>query len=348
MAIVLIDGFDVYNGVQSNIGLQANWNCVTPTSITTPAGRFGGQAVSIAPLSSSSGSSPSMYKAFTGATSCTVGFALYTDSLNSGWTATTAWHAALRSGTTEYVNILFNAIGGITVKRATTDLGSSVPGLFAADNWYFIEIETVISDTVGRVTVYVNGASVLNLTNQDTKNGTATTVDNVMFQSGIAFSGASEYGTYWYDDLYLTDTGTKLGESRVETLYPNADTAVKQWTPLTGTENYAMVDETLCDGDTTYVYASSTATDNYDFGNLSDNPSAVRAVQAVTFAKKTDTATRNLYLQTVSGATTSDGPAIPLLSTYTRFNRIMETDPNTAAAWTYPNVNTVKGGPKIL
>ena len=109
-----------------------------------------------------------------------------------------------------------------------------------------------------------------------------------------------------------------------------------------------MVDEAQCDGDATYVYASSAATDNYDFGNLSDNPTAVRAVQAVTFAKKTDTATRNIYLQTVSGATTSDGAAQALLSTYTRFNRIMETDPNTSAAWAYTAVNAVQGGPKIL
>ena len=346
MAIVLIDGFDVYNGVQSNIGLQANWNCLNSTLLSMQPGRFGGQAVKVAFESGSSPDAPSMYKAFTEATSCTVGFALNTDLLNAEYTAVGGSNVVLRSGLTDYVNIFFNAIGGITVKRATTELGSSVPGLFTSDNWYFIEIETVISDTVGRVTVYVNGASVINLTNQDTKNGTATTVDNVEFMSGADY--ATQGGTYWYDDLYLTDTGTRLGESRVETLYPNADTAVKQWTPLTGTENYAMVDEAQCDGDTTYVYASSTATDNYDFGNLSDNPSAVRAVQAVTFAKKTDTATRNLYLQTVSGATTSDGPAIPLLSTYTRFNRIMETDPNTAAAWTYPNVNTVKGGPKIL
>jgi hypothetical protein len=346
MAIVLIDGFDVYNGVQSNIGLQANWNCLNSTLLSMQPGRFGGQAVKVAFESGSSNDAPSMYKVFTGATSCTVGFALYTDVLNAEYVAAAGSNVVLRSGLTDYVNIFFNAVGGITVKRATTELGSSVPGLFTSDNWYFIEIETVISDTVGRVTVYVNGASVLNLTNQDTKNGTATTVDNVEFMSGAEY--LSQGGTYWYDDLYVTDTGTKLGESRVETLYPNADTAVKQWTPLTGTENYAMVDEAQCDGDTTYVYASSTATDNYDFGNLSDNPSAVRAVQAVTFAKKTDTATRNLYLQTVSGATTSDGPAIPLLSTYTRFNRIMETDPNTAAAWTYPDVNTVKGGPKIL
>lgn len=346
MAIVLIDGFDVYNGVQSNIGLQANWNCLNTADISMQPGRFGGQAVQIAFESGLNGDVPTMYKAFTGATSCTVGFALYTELLNAEYTAADGSNVVLRSGFTDYVNIFFNPVGGITVKRATTELGSSVPGLFTADNWYFIEIETVISDTVGRVTVFVNGASVINLTNQDTKNGVPTTVDNVEFVGGAEY--LSQGGIYWYDDLYVTDTGTRLGESRVETLYPNADTAVKQWTPLTGTENYAMVDEAQCDGDTTYVFASSTATDNYDFGNLSDNPSAVRAVQAVTFAKKTDTATRNLYLQTVSGATTSDGPPIPLLSTYTRFNRIMETDPNTAAAWTYPDVNTVKGGPKIL
>lgn len=344
MTILLIDGFDVYNGVQSNIGLQANWNCANTSYITMQTGRFGGQAMSIAPNTSIAGTSASAYKAFTGVSTCSFGFALYTDVLNSTWTDTTAWQVALRNSTTNHVNILFNAVGGITAKRDTTELGSTAPGLFTVDNWYYVEFEVVISDTVGRVTVYVNGTQVLNLTNQDTKNGTTTTADNIIFQDGTA----TAHGTYWYDDFYLTDTGTKLGESRVETLYPNADTAVKQWTPLTGTDNYAMVDEAQCDGDATYVYASAAATDNYDFGNLSDNPTAVRAVQAVTFAKKTDTATRNIYLQTKSGATTSDGTAQALLSTYTRFNRIMETDPNTSAAWTYTAVNAVQGGPKIL
>ena len=345
MAIQLIEGFDVYNGVQTNIGLQANWNCVNTTNISMQPGRFGGQAAKFTFDASSSGTSPSMYKAFPGSTSCTYGFALYTDVLNDSWSSTSAWQVALRSGTTNYINLLFNPVAGITVKRDTTELGSSVPGLFTSDNWYYIEVETVISDTVGVVRVYVNGTAVITLTGQDTKNGAATTVDNIIIQGGTTYN--IQGGTYWYDDLYVTDTSTKLGESRVETLYPNADTAVKQWTPLTGTDNYAMVDEAQCDGDATYVYASSAATDNYDFGNLSDNPASVRAVQAVTFAKKTDTSTRNIYLQTVSGATTSDGSAQALLSTYTRFNRIMETDPNTAAAWTYTNVNAVKGGPKI-
>lgn len=348
MAILLIDGFDVYNGVQTNIGLQASWNCVTPTSLTMQAGRFGGQSAQVAFLDSSSGTSPSMYKAFTGASSCTYGFALYTDTLNNTWSTTAAWHVALRSGTTNYVNILFNPVAGITVKRDTVELGSTAPGLFTSDNWYYIEVEHVISDTVGRVTVYVNGVSVLNLTSQDTKNGVAATVDNIIFQGGTDnLTGSGTYGNYRYDDFYLVDTATKLGESRVETLYPNADTATTDWTPLSGTDNYAMVDEAQCDGDVSYVYASAAATDNYDFANLSDNPASVRAVQAVMFAKKTDTATRNIYLQTVSGATTSDGSAQQLLSEYTRFNRIMETDPNTAAAWTYTNVNAVKGGPKI-
>lgn len=345
MAIQLIDGFDVYNGVQTNIGLQANWNCTSPEFMSMQTGRFGGQAVQVSEGGSTT--SPFMYKAFAGVTSCTFGFALYTGELNTAWSSSNAWNIGLRSGTTNYVNILFNPVGGITAKRDTVDLGSSVPGLFTSDNWYYVEVETIISDTVGRVTVYVNGVSVLNLTAQDTKNGTATTVDNIAIQAATSSYGAGSNGVYWYDDLYVTDTSTKLGESRVETLYPNADTAVKQWTPLTGTENYAMVDEAQCDGDATYVYSQTAATDNYDFANLSDNPASVRAVQAVTFAKKTDTATRNIYLQTVSGATTSDGPAIPLLSTYTRFNRIMETDPATSAAWAYTAVNAVKGGPKI-
>ncbi len=344
MAILLIDGFDVYNGVQTNIGLQASWNCTDTSYLSMAAGRFGGQAVQVA--DGGSGTTPSMYKVFTASSAVTYGFALYVTELNTEWDVAAAWHVGLRSDTTNYVQILFNTIAGITLKTSTTTLGTSAPGLFTAGNWYYIEVQHTINDATGAVTVYVNGVSVIAVTNVDTKPAASATVNNIMFQNGGGTSVT--YGTFRYDDFYLTDTATKLGESRVETLYPSADTATDEWTPLSGTDNYAMVDEAQCDGDATYVYSLGPATDNYAFGNLSDNPSVVHAVQAVTFAKKTDTSVRDIYLQTVSGATTSDGSAYQLLSEYTRFNRIMATDPNTAAAWTYTNVNAIVGGPKIL
>jgi hypothetical protein len=43
MTILLMEGFDLYNGADAPIGLAANWQIsMSYASITTPAGRFGG------------------------------------------------------------------------------------------------------------------------------------------------------------------------------------------------------------------------------------------------------------------------------------------------------------------
>jgi hypothetical protein len=56
-----------------------------------------------------------------------------------------------------------------------------------------------------------------------------------------------------------------------ETLRPTADGNDNNWTPSSGSDNYAMVDETSADGDTTYNTAPTGSDDDdmYAFGNIS-------------------------------------------------------------------------------
>ena len=89
------------------------------------------------------------------------------------------------------------------------------------------------------------------------------------------------------DDVYVTNTSTRLGESRVAVLYPSADTAHADWTPSTGTDHYALVDETTVNSDTDYVASGTVGDlDLYEVGDLPFTPESIHAVQVTTCARK--------------------------------------------------------------
>jgi hypothetical protein len=70
---------------------------------------------------------------------------------------------------------------------------------FTQNTWYYIEVQSKLHDTVGSVTVRVNGVQVLNGTNLDTRNaGTKTTYDTVRLTT------AATSNTGQWDDLYIS------------------------------------------------------------------------------------------------------------------------------------------------
>lgn len=329
MAVVFMDGFDSYNGTgAAPTGVQARWTGA-PASLV--AGRFGtGQAATY-----TAGSAASTSPLFTGVASFTCGFGVFLTSFND-----TVRAFSFLSGVTVHVALRFNIDGSITALRDTTVLGSSAAGVLLASTWHTVECEVVISDTVGRVTIYVDGASVLNLTAQDTRNGATTTVDT--------FSRVNVGPAMRLDDLYITDSATKpTAALRIETLYPTSDGATLNWTPSTGVSHFGVVDEAQA-STTDYISASLVGdVDELNMGDLSATPTAIEAVALVLYALKTDATARTLFPGVKSGATTSDGTAVALSTTGGRFDRIMAVDPNTAAAWTAAAVNALIARPKV-
>lgn len=347
MSIVLIDGTDLYNGTGTNTGLQAKWALGTAATWSLVTGRFGGQAVRRSTASNANGY---MERAWAGGgiSSGTIHVAMYFTAIPVNNTAETQ-HIGLSSGATQTLGIRVDTAGAIRVYRNTnrtagTLLATSASGVVTAGVWNFFEIEFVISDAAGRVSIYMNGSGtpVINVSSVDTNNA-VTTVDTISFGScfgeGVSFD---------WDDLYITNSSTRSGERRVETVRPTADTAQKDFTPNTGSTNYTQVDDTTANGDTDYVQASTVGnTDRYTFGALSSTPSTISAVQVTSFAEKTDAASRTINLQVKSGATTSDGSAFSLAASYGKFDRILETDPDTGSAWGASAVNAIEAGPKV-
>jgi hypothetical protein len=161
-------------------------------------------------------------------------------------------------------------------------------------------------------------------------------------------NGSTNFFQGSYDDCYCKDAAARESERRVETLYP-ASNSQSQWTPLTGGSNFAMVDETLVDGDTSYVFSSTVnQEDLYGVGPLSSTPVAISAVQVRVCARKDDATTRTMASSLSSGGTLTHGATFALTGSYQYQRDIYVDDPHTSASWIAAGVDAALIGQKVI
>lgn len=348
MTVVFVEGFDLYNGIQANIGAQSRWSYVAGAAggaSSIIAGRFGGQAARFTPNTLYQGARAFLPAAYS---SVTVGAAIRASSLATSG----SFCLHLMGGLATQICLLFYITGSVGVYRGATAaqngstlLADSVGGILFPNTWHYVELSAVIHASAGSIKVAVDGVEVINISGINTK--PSANVDQI--QIVATASGTSTVGpTMDFDDIYVLDSATRLGERRVETLRPNADTATLDWTPDTGATNYTQVDDTTADGASTYVQSSIVGDhDLYELTDLSTNPLVIDAVQPVQFMAKTDSATRTAYITVQSAGTDDDGTAFALSADYNPFRRLLLVDPHDSAAWTKAKVDALKMGPKV-
>ena len=137
----------------------------------------------------------------------------------------------------------WNITGGTTGNTGNTSQ--------AMDAWTCLELYYKISDTVGVVTVKINGVQVFTFTG-DTKPGAASTIDLIQF-------GPPSATTVYIDDLAI-DNAAWCGLGYYIALTTNAAGDVTQWTP-TGGANYANV--SIPASDATFNTGATGQLDNY-------------------------------------------------------------------------------------
>jgi hypothetical protein len=336
MSLVLIDGFDLYPAISGDAGMNVVWTFNSTTSMGLDPGRFGGQAIR------SSRDRFITSPIFTLTASVSVGFAFKAAGFPSG----SEEICRLMSASGDQVIVGVNASRQLIACRdsISTVLGTSTETL-STSIWHYLEIEAAIDDASGTVAVWLDGVKVIDLSGVDTKQQTEAGVDRIRFQ----LNGLNQFTTPTIDDVYVTNTSTRLGESRVAVLYPNADTADADWAPSTGVDHFATVDETTVNGDTDYV-ASGTAgdLDLYEVTDLGVTPDSIQAVQVTMCARKDDAATREVRSRIKSGAATANGAPHALTANYVYYRDIFETDPDTSMAWTSGGVNATQIGPEVV
>ncbi len=261
------------------------------------------------------------------------------------------------NGATTHVSIEVSSTGAIIARRGNngngTLLGTSSAGVVISGAYQYIEALVTLSDTVGVVTVHVNGASVLSLTGQDTKSsGTKTVLDTVLI--GTVNALVTVVNGTW-DDVYICNgagsapNNTFLGDVRVRTLMPtgNGNSSQLVGSDSNSTDNYALVDEVPPD---TADYVGSATTgdkDTYAAANLAEVTGTVFGVQQLAYALKTDAGSRSLATVVRSNGTDYDSSDLALATTVQYIRSLRETDPDTAAAWTIAGVNAAEFGVKV-
>lgn len=343
MAIIWADGFDSYTDYDDDPAHTAPTMRYGSTNQYSSVvdGRFGGKAFGYG-TSSPRFSVPAV-------STFAIGFAHYfSDSASFSRTPYNELLYCYQASGGNVVILGIDSAGalylGKTSNATSQKIANTDAGVLETQAWHFIELEVSLdTSSAGTAKVYLDGVAVLTATDIDF---TASTVDTFSFGT-FSVNGSAACRL---DDLYVTDSAVRLGELRIETVRVSADTTDKDFAPLSGTDNYAMVNGDTFDGDTSYV-SSDTAGDMdiYAVGNISESsPQKIHAVQVSSFARKDGAASRTYRNKLVSGDTTSNGSTNSVSSSYQRKFDIIETDPDTDVAWTAAGVNALQIGVEVV
>jgi hypothetical protein len=323
MTVRWTDGFDLY-ATKTDIGLRAGV-IAAPGFANFATGRLGsGQCITTAQGYS--------FAPFASAQSAlSLGVAYQVNGLSQAGSFLNFYN-----GGTPICDLRITSTGALQATRDGNVLGTSST-IITPDTWCYIEVEVTRHASAGAFKAYVNGVQMLNLTGVNTG---GSDIDKITLASGSA--------DIKLDDLYVTDTATKLGECRIDTLHPTADTATKDWTPSTGSSNYAMVDEAQF-VTTDYVSAGTAGNkDYYALADLSFNPLTIHAVSVVTMAKKDDATTRTFRGNIKSSSSEGNGATRGLGTSLSIYSDIFPTDPNGSIAWTQSSVNAAQVGIEVV
>jgi len=233
--------------------------------------------------------------------------------------------------------------GSIHVYRNSVLVGNSAVNVLRGNSWNHIELKLVCDNSAGSIEVRVNENVVINQSGIDTAAESDGIINQIILRAG--------YGGSKVADFYIADgAGGQdfMGEHIVETIRPSADTAQADWTPSTGIDNYALVDDDYPD-DTDYVSSVTPGDkDLYDFGSLSDIQSGIKAVQVSTLAMVSAATSQDLIPVVKSGTTEQDGATHRVSGVDAlAYHDIYEQDPDTAVDWTTGGINAIQAGVKV-
>jgi len=227
--------------------------------------------------------------------------------------------------------------GGCVNPPQDTLLASIDTPLFAGNVFIFVAVEFIIGATAGEVHVRVNGetADFLAVTGANTLGDTASGYSTVV---AIGLSGTTYSQGGQVDDFCAQDTAGSYNNSwpierQVLTGWATADSSV-EFTPLSGTTNTPMIDETAMDSDATYN-VSATAGQSDLFTHTQVVPNYVISAVQITNASRKDASGAATLANIISSNGTDDtGATNAMISTYAYYSDISETDPATGAPWT--------------
>lgn len=229
--------------------------------------------------------------------------------------------------------------------RGATLLATSTRS-FTLTEFIRLQINLYLHDTLGRVTVKANGATVINFTG-DTLNLGGSRLE--MVSLGTDNSGGNKFRfSDWVYAIPTSDADFLLGDVRFWLKVPTGVGSSAQWTPSAG-PNWETVDEIPQDGDTTYN-ASSTAGHKDLLAAASVSiAGSVHCVVPGLVAKATGVGLTEVRTRIKSGTTEAPGATVALGTVHSPIgNDVHTTDPATGVAWAAAAADAIELGYELV
>jgi hypothetical protein len=338
MALIFMDGVDQFTTI-TDLGLK--WGTQSGNVLSTTLGRFGGHCID-------QGFNDLVSHSFTAGPTMLCGGAFIFEGTNPGNSAEivkfmegSTTHSAIEIVTGGFIRSRLGLVGAVHATSANP--------VIKQNTWHWIEVQMTISNTVGQVTVDVDGINVINTAaNLDTQSGGTANTDKIEIRTG----GSNGR----WDDFYIaTPTGGQItsfiGDARIDNIMPDGAGNYTEFgaeTPGAST-HWQVCDEIGPDGDSSKI--TSTAAnqrDTFTHANLSAITSqTIHAVQQTAYAKHDGTATN--FRTKLRRVADHNGVSQAGGASYGYFREVWEQDPQAGpGAWTETNVNATEGGVESL
>lgn len=347
--ISVIDGFEDYPAInQAGVGLSTYWHLTGEyMSWSLVAGRVGGRGFRVGHTNRLA----AVGRATLIVTPATERADFFAFKITE-WSPLSAVDSTLweiRSETAVIMRITYNGLRELKIWQGATLL-ATLPDRVYLNTYYSMSIgwKRGISDGVFRIKL--NGELIANITNAKTANTPDEIATRFSFSCGQADVSNSHY--IEFDDVRIDTGGHELiEEGRYFELVLNGD-HLAEWTPKTGTDNWAMVDDPSSDGDTTYNEANTPGLkDLFTFAEMPFNPDRIFAMRLAIISRKVDVATRRTRLIAESGLSSWAGPDKYEGTDYMRQVAIIEKDVDESGGvveWTKASVHLHHSGYELV
>lgn len=259
----------------------------------------------------------------------------------------------IRDGTSNNTHLAFKVTNSADFSAWRNLAGSalgSASAVFTPGDWHYVEVKWKIGDSPhGLVEAYVDGVQVFSASSVDTKDFFSN-VSRLRFHTTNASTGEDFVG---FDDIYVltvdaTAPNDYLGaQARVLSLPPNADGTTTDWTPSSGSDHYALIDENGADA-ADYIESNTNAqVDMFEITNPSAGGQFV-AVKIEAEAIDTSAGANSIDVRVDSNGTVDETEHnVTSTSAYDVFAHYQMTDPDTGSAWTLSGINNLEVGVKF-
>ena len=263
------------------------------------------------------------------------------------------WKFEALTGASEQCHLILNDLGGnlgeLELRRGATLIDTSSSFNITANLWGYLELKLVCRNGVnGSYEVWMNEVSIMS--------GSGVNLADTGSDGADGFSIGGNTG-FQFDDLYILDnTGTtntaNLGEQVIVGIVPNAEGHQIDWTPSTGLDNSALVDDpTTAPNDGDYVStATLNAEDYYDYENMpSTGLGTINGMRIVHGANLDTAGARTVQPRYYNGSVEFDLGGDFVVDGVNIFEHetVVELNPDTGVKWTKTDIDNGEFGMEL-